>query len=137
MLVRFLSSAMTVTSTTPTATREARPSLPTGPELGAGEHRSGSAGKQVLLTIKDVASACQLSESAVRHAIYDGELQAVKLRSRLRIERAAFDAWIGSQRQPPIRVAARPHTRPQAAGLTPTRSFRALVHTSADRMPPT
>ena len=56
------------------------------------------------MTIKDVAAACKLSETAVRRAISDGELPAVKLRSRLRIMRTDFDGWIASQRQFPLSI---------------------------------
>ena len=84
--------------------------------------------RDVLMTVKDVADECQLSETAVRRAIYEGELQAIKLRSRLRITRPDYDAWIASQRQAPhhrtqapARPAARQPRRPPAG------SFRALA----------
>ncbi|MGO9788814.1 MAG: helix-turn-helix domain-containing protein [Solirubrobacteraceae bacterium] len=84
-------------------------------------------------TIRDVAAARKLSETAVRRAIADGELPAVKLRSRLRIARQDFDAWIGSQRQAPThdRVPQPPTKR--AGRVAPAGSFRALVHADADR----
>ncbi len=89
-----------------------------------------------MMTVKDVADACQLSETAVRRAVHDGELQAVKLRSRLRITRQAFEAWITAQRQPVTPVpesarTARHVTRPQRPA--PSGSFRALVDTNSVR----
>lgn len=45
-----------------------------------------------LLSIKEIASVCQLSEKAVRRAIDDGELPAVKLRSRLRVTPQDFES---------------------------------------------
>jgi len=83
--------------------------------------------RDVLMTVKDVADECQLSETAVRRAIYEGELQAVKLRSRLRITRPDYDAWIASQRQPPVRRAPAPPARTARQRLPPAGSFRALA----------
>jgi excisionase family DNA binding protein len=51
------------------------------------------------LTIKQIAGACQLSEKAVRRAIDDGELTAIKLRSRLRVAPHDFDAWVRELRE--------------------------------------
>lgn len=87
------------------------------------------------MTIKDVADVCKLSETAVRRAVSEGELPAAKLRSRLRITRQDFDAWILEQRQPhAVRSTtaadqAPPRRRP-AAG-----TFRALAHADLDREP--
>jgi excisionase family DNA binding protein len=65
-----------------------------------------------LLSIREVAVACQLSEKAVRRAIDDGELPAVKLRSRLRVTPEDFQAWIASSRRQratdPTSTPARP-----------------------------
>jgi excisionase family DNA binding protein len=84
-----------------------------------------------LLSIKEVAAACQLSEKAVRRAIDEGELPAVKLRSRLRVTPQDLDAWIassrrhggGERREPRRRVA-----RPAAVG-----TFRFLVQADDER----
>jgi excisionase family DNA binding protein len=61
-----------------------------------------------MLTIPEVAVACRISQTSVRRAIAEGELEAVKLRSRVRITREAFDAWLASQQRP----ASRPKRRP-------------------------
>lgn len=84
--------------------------------------------RDVLMTVQDVADACQLSDTAVRRAIYAGELQAVKLRSRLRITRTDYDGWIASQRQAPHHHAPTP-ARPTARQprRPPAGSFRALA----------
>jgi excisionase family DNA binding protein len=90
----------------------------------------------LMMTVKDVADACQLSETAVRRAVHDGELQAVKLRSRLRITRQAFDAWIMAQRQPAASVPDSARTTRHATRAqrpAPNGSFRALVDTHSVR----
>ncbi len=88
---------------------------------------------EVLLTIKDVAAACKLSETAVRRAITDGELPAIKLRSRMRITRQDFNAWITSQRQTPARPDTPLRVTPRTQRPAATGSFRALVHADATR----
>ncbi len=80
---------------------------------------------ETLMTVKDVADVCKLSETAVRRAVAEGELSAVKLRSRLRITREAFDAWILAQRQPVARPAAAPRALHQG-------SFRAQIDPGAN-----
>jgi excisionase family DNA binding protein len=88
---------------------------------------SSSAAADGLMTVKDVAVACQLSETAVRRAIADGELPAVKLRSRMRIVRAEFDTWLSSQRHAPTH--GRPSPQPVLRGRrpAPVGTFRALA----------
>jgi excisionase family DNA binding protein len=78
-----------------------------------------------LLSIKEVATACQLSEKAVRRAIDAGELPAVKLRSRLRVVPQDLEAWIASCRQSGRHRTTefRPRLGRRPAGGT----FRALV----------
>jgi excisionase family DNA binding protein len=88
---------------------------------------------EVLLTIRDVAAARKLSETAVRRAIADGELPAVKLRSRMRITREDFNAWIASQRQGPARPIAPFRAATRAGRPAPAGSFRALVQADAAR----
>jgi excisionase family DNA binding protein len=61
----------------------------------------GAAGDEVghpnggweLLTVEDVARICGLSRWAIRRAIADGELAALKLRSRWRVRRNDLEAW--------------------------------------------
>lgn len=85
-----------------------------------------------LLTIKEVAVACQLSEKAVRRAIDDGELAAIKLRSRLRVTPEDFQAWIAAQRHRRAQQTAPP--RPNRARRTaPAGTFRALFQTDAEQ----
>jgi excisionase family DNA binding protein len=83
-----------------------------------------------LLSIKEVAAACQLSEKAVRRAIDDGELPAVKLRSRLRITPQDFESWIAASR----RGAALPTPPPRrrAARRAPAGTFRSLVQSEVE-----
>jgi len=49
-----------------------------------------------LLSPEDIARRCGLSRRAVYRAIERGELPAARLCSRLRIQPADFDAWIGA-----------------------------------------
>ena len=86
-----------------------------------------------FMTLRDVAAACQLSETAVRRAISDGELPAIKLRSRLRIAPADLDAWIASQRHSPVGTTAPRRSATAARHPAPAGSFRALVHAEAAR----
>jgi excisionase family DNA binding protein len=90
-------------------------------DLGTGWH---------LLSIREIASACQLSEKAVRRAIDEGELPAVKLRSRLRVTPQDFEAWISAGRRtkssPP---RASPHRPLRTA---PAGTFRALMQSEAE-----
>ena len=79
-----------------------------------------------LLTIKQIAGACQLSEKAVRRAIDDGELTAIKLRSRLRVTPHDFEAWIKSSRQSVVSIAPLRHVRRPA----PSGTFRTLIQTN-------
>jgi excisionase family DNA binding protein len=84
-----------------------------------------------LLSVREIATTCQLSEKAVRRAIDDGELTAVKLRSRLRVTPQDFEAWITAQRQPrPRRSLTSPTQR--LSRRAPTGTFRALAHADAD-----
>jgi excisionase family DNA binding protein len=86
------------------------------------------------MTIKDVAAACKLSETAVRRAISEGELPAANLRSRLRITRADFNGWIASQRQSPAGATAPTRSAPRARRPAPAGSFRALAQAEAARV---
>jgi excisionase family DNA binding protein len=83
------------------------------------------------MTVKEVAVACQLSEKAVRRAIDDGELVAIKLRSRVRVSPDAFQEWIAGQ---PRRPRSRPGptwSRVQRTARAGT--FRALFEADAKR----
>jgi excisionase family DNA binding protein len=124
---------MTVTQTIWTPTSDTPTRILMRPEPRQRPAASALPASETLMTIKDVADACKLSETAVRRAVFDGELPAVKLRSRLRITRADFDGWIASQRQSPPRATAPPRSAPRARRPAPAGSFRALVHADAAR----
>ena len=100
----------------------------------AGQAIAAAPAGEALLTIKDIAAACKLSETAVRRAIADGELPAAKLRSRMRITRQDFNAWIASQRQAPTRPITPLRAPAHAKRPAPTGSFRALVQADAARV---
>jgi excisionase family DNA binding protein len=99
---------------------------------------SQGAGSNAMLTVPEVAAACQISQSSVRRAIADGELRAVKLRSRVRIPREAFDAWLSQHQRPPSGTR-RPPAPPRPARRTkprtdfPPGSFREMARFGADR----
>jgi excisionase family DNA binding protein len=114
---------MTVTQTiwTPTIGIAAR--IPMRAEVARPAAVPEPPASETLMTVKDVADVCKLSETAVRRAVAAGELSAVKLRSRLRITREAFDDWILAQRQPVARPAAAP------------RALRSPAHRAARRAP--
>lgn len=78
-----------------------------------------------LLSIKEVAAACQLSEKAIRRAIQAGELPAVKLRSRLRVTPQDFESWIAASRRDGVR--AHPVPRRRSTRRRPSGTFRALA----------
>jgi excisionase family DNA binding protein len=129
---------MTVTQTIWTPASGTPTRIPTGSNPRQRAAASAPLVSETLMTIKDVAAACKLSETAVRRAVFDGELQAVKLRSRLRITRQDFDAWITAQRQPATRApatlrAGRPATRPAERRTPAAGTFRCLIHADADQ----
>ena len=123
---------MTVTQTiwTPGSGTPTRVPMPAEPRRRPAASERAS---EMLMTIKDVADACKLSETAIRRAISQGELPAAKLRSRVRITRSDFDSWITSQRQAPADTTAPPRSAPRTRRPAPTGSFRALVHTDVAR----
>lgn len=90
---------------------------------------SGEPTSSQLLTIKQIADTCQLSEKAIRRAIDAGELIAVKLRSRLRVTPADFDAWVTSSRSTSGHIPLAAPRRARRAA--PSGTFRALVQTEA------
>lgn len=47
-----------------------------------------------LLTVREVGERVRLSEWAIRRAINDGELEAFKVRGRIRIDEGAVEAWL-------------------------------------------
>jgi excisionase family DNA binding protein len=81
--------------------------------------------------VREIAEACRLSEKAVRRAIDDGELPAVKLRSRLRVTPQDFAGWIAASRHANAAVPLRPEMRSRRR--PPVGTFRAMVQRSDDR----
>jgi excisionase family DNA binding protein len=64
--------------------------------------------RQVLLTVDEAANRVGLRHVALRKAIRRGELPAVKLCSRLRIEPAALEDWISRGQVQGQTVESRP-----------------------------
>jgi len=118
---------MTVTQTSWTPTTAATLRIPVQGRTSKRESTDRSA----MLTIPEVAAACRISQTSVRRAIAEGELEAVKLRSRIRITR---EAWLTNQQRPatrpkprpapPLPTASRPKTPPRV--FPPPGSFREL-----------
>jgi excisionase family DNA binding protein len=83
-----------------------------------------------LLSVTEIATVCRLSEKAVRRAIDDGELPAIKLRSRLRVTPQDFEEWISASR----RRGSRPMTpqRQRTPRRAPAGTFRTLVESEAE-----
>jgi excisionase family DNA binding protein len=108
------------------------------PVRAGGTRRSHGAGSTTMLTVPEVAAACQISQSSVRRAIADGELGAVKLRSRVRIPREAFDAWLTQHQRPPSGRRQRPAPPRSARRAKPRTDFppgsvREMARFGADR----
>lgn len=80
-----------------------------------------------LLTVAEVAERVRLSQTAVRRAIRDGQLQATQLRGQLRVTEQAVDEWLTVSTVQPaqarLRPVARPH-RPAPTVPAPAVSFR-------------
>jgi excisionase family DNA binding protein len=57
-----------------------------------------------LLTPRQVSELAQMSYHAVLRAVNDGELTASRLRGRLRVRRADFDAWVDGSRITPVKA---------------------------------
>lgn len=108
------------------------------PVRAGGTRRSEIASSTTMLTVPEVAAACQISQSSVRRAIADGELRAVKLRSRVRIPREPFDAWLSQHQRPPSGTRQRPMPplparRKKLRKDFPPGSFREMARFDADR----
>jgi excisionase family DNA binding protein len=86
----------------------------------------------IFLRPSEAAALAGLSTRAIYRAVQRGELEAVRLCSRLRIPRAAFDDWIESARVRPPRLdstsspVAVPRPRPDG-------SFRRLLAAVPER----
>jgi excisionase family DNA binding protein len=49
---------------------------------------------EIFYSVRSAAERANVSESTIRRAIRDGELQALKVRHSLRIRKSAMDAWL-------------------------------------------
>jgi excisionase family DNA binding protein len=124
---------MTVTQTTWTPASATAIRFPARPAPSPRAAAPEPSAAETLMTLKDVAAACKLSETAIRRAISEGELPAVKLRSRLRIVRQDYDHWIAGQRQARASRATAPADRPRLRRRAAAGSFRALAHADLER----
>jgi excisionase family DNA binding protein len=52
---------------------------------------------EIFYSVRAVAERTSLSESTIRRAIRDGELQALKIRGSIRIRKSGMDAWALSE----------------------------------------
>ena len=129
---------MTVTQTSWTRTTTATLRIP----VQAPAAKQQPTDRAMMLTIPEVAAACKISQTSVRRAIAEGDLQAVKLRSRIRITREAFDAWLAKQQRPATRPKPTrpPLPRPTASRpkkpkrvFPPPGSFRELSRAGLDQ----
>jgi excisionase family DNA binding protein len=91
-----------------------------------------------FLTVREVAGLVRLSETAVRRAVRDGELEAVKLRGQIRISEGAVRAWVAKStvaspspvpEDGPRRAAPRADLR-RRPGSAPT-TFREMLRRDA------
>ena len=79
----------------------------------------------IFLVPKEAALLAGLSVRAIYRAIHRGELGAVRLCSRIRIPRAAFEEWIERSAVVPERAAAA--EAPTHLVAAPHGSFRRLL----------
>jgi excisionase family DNA binding protein len=86
---------------------ETRRAAKATPSRVAGDHEPG---ERQLLTVAEVARATGLSANAIYRAIWSGELEASKLRGRIRVHAQALGAWVDQARvattNPPKRFRA-------------------------------
>ena len=84
----------------------------------------------LFMSVKDAARLAGLSPASIYHAINRGELEAVRLCSRYRIRRAAFDEWIERARvRPSNPIVVPPPPRPLPVEDQPG-SFRYMLRAS-------
>jgi excisionase family DNA binding protein len=91
---------------------------------------------QKLLTVAEVAQLTGLSLNAVYRAVWSGELQASKLRGRIRIPAGAVESWVEASRistGPAARTRSTRVRGPRQA--TPGRGLRELLHAATPRPP--
>ncbi len=77
-----------------------------------------------MMSVDDVATITGFSAYTIRAAVRDGELRAVKLRGRIRIDPPDFRSWVDEHEVEPESPAAAggvsmrpvPRTRPPAGG---------------------
>jgi len=52
--------------------------------------------QQQLLTLREVAELCKVHPNTIYRAVWDGELRAIKIRSRWRFDPADVERWFES-----------------------------------------
>jgi excisionase family DNA binding protein len=82
----------------------------------------------MFLLPREAAALAGLSTRAIYRAIQRGELSAVKLCSRLRISRVAFEEWV--ERSAVVPEPAAPVESAPSFGPAPQGSFRRLLEAS-------
>jgi excisionase family DNA binding protein len=93
---------------------------------------SSEASTQKLLTVAEVAQLTGLSLNAVYRAIWSGELQASKLRGRIRVPARAIETWVEAGRIASEPAAPNRSTRVRRPRRdTPGRGLRELLNAAA------
>jgi len=82
------------------------------------------------LSPKQVADLAGVSVRAVYRAIEDGQLDAYRVRSRLRVREDDCEAWLDSD---PVRPTQRPTPPPVSPGRGQAGSLRALLASEEGR----
>ena len=83
----------------------------------------------LFISAQEAARLAGLSPASIYHAINRGELEAVRLCSRYRIRRSAFDEWIERARVRPANPIVVPPPRPLPVEDQPG-SFRYMLRAS-------
>lgn len=121
-----------VAAPTPESAEHPEPRPPT-PRAARTVSLAAVASVEKLLTVAEVGQLTGLSLNAVYRAIWSGELQASKLRGRIRVAAHAVEAWIDASRVPTKRTehirAGAGSRRPRPAN--PGRGLRELLEAAA------
>jgi len=77
-----------------------------------------------LLTIKDVAGLCQVSEKTIRREIERGNLVATRIGGQLRIMAKSYEAWVaGGLVAKPDSAGDRTRNRRRSSSTTTSKPF--------------